>query len=135
MTIWLLKTEPDDYAYDDLVRDTRTRWTGVSNAAAQKAMRGIKKGDEAFIYHTGKEKRIAGLAEIASDPYPDPKQDDEKLVVFDLKPKAKATKEFTLADAKADERFEGFALVRQPRLSAMEVPADLAKIIRAGAGL
>jgi len=135
MSTFLLKTEPSDYSYDDLVRDRKTVWDGVANPAALKQMRAARKGDLAFIYHTGKEKRIAGLAELASDPYPDPKKKSESAVVFDLKPKKKATKDYTLADAKADERFEGFALVRQPRLSAMEVPADLAKIIRAGAGL
>jgi len=141
MTIWLLKTEPDDYAYDDLVRDTRTRWTGVSNAAAQKAMRGIKKGDEAFIYHTGKEKRIAGLATVAQGAYPDPDHPgttangDPKRVLVDLAPKKAATKDATLADIKADERFAEFALVKQSRLSAMEVPPKLATVLKKMAGL
>ncbi len=135
MTTFLLKTEPDDYSYDDLLRDGKTVWDGVSNNAALKQMREARRGDLALIYHTGSEKRIAGLAEITSDPYPDPKRDDEKLVVFDIEPKAEATKAFTLADAKADERFADFALVRQPRLSAMQVPAELARIIRRKAGL
>lgn len=141
MATFLLKTEPDTYAYEDLVRDKRTVWDGVSNPAACKAIRAARKGDEAFIYHTGKEKQIVGLAQIISDPYEDPKQPgtndrgEPKRPVFDLKPLKKAKAPLTLAEMKADEQFDGFALVRQPRLSVMEVPPTVAKAIRSRTGL
>jgi predicted RNA-binding protein with PUA-like domain len=141
MAMYLLKTEPDDYSYDDLVRDTRTHWDGVANPAAQMAMRGIKKGDEAFVYHTGKERRIAGLAKIVKGAYPDPEhpgetaKGDPKRVLVDLAPVKAATKDATLADIKADERFAEFALVKQSRLSAMEVPPKLAAALKKMAGL
>ncbi|MGP1271804.1 MAG: EVE domain-containing protein [Phycisphaerales bacterium] len=141
MATFLCKTEPDDYSYDDLVRDTRTDWTGVANPAAQKHMRSIKKGDEILIYHTGKEKRIAGLAAVVKAPYPDPQHPgttangDPKAVLFDIKPVKAATTSCTLADVKADERFADFALVTQSRLSVMPVPAKLDRILRTMAGL
>ncbi len=141
MATFLIKTEPDDYAYDDLVRDKRTAWTGVTNPAAQKHMRTIAKGDEVLIYHTGKEKRIAGLGKVVKAAYPDPDKPqtlasgEPKFVLFDITPVKKSTKDCTLADVKADARFEGFALVRESRLSVMPVPANLNKILRKMAGL
>lgn len=141
MPTWLIKSESDAYSYDDLVRDTRTDWTGVTNPAAQKHMRAISKGDEILFYHTGSEKRIAGLAKVVKAAYPDPAKPgtlasgEPKSVLFDLAPVKAATKPCTLADVKADERFEGFALVREPRLSVMPVPVNLDKILRKMAGL
>lgn len=141
MAVFLLKTEPDDYSYDDLVRDKRTHWDGVANPSAQMAMRTIKKGDEAFVYHTGKERRIAGLAKIVKGAYPDPEhpgltaKGDPKRVLVDLAPLGAATGEATLAMIKADDRFAEFALVKQSRLSAMEVPPKLAPALKKMAGL
>jgi predicted RNA-binding protein with PUA-like domain len=141
MTTWLLKTEPGDYSYGDLERDKRTRWTGVSNPAAQKAMRGMRKGDEAFIYHTGNERRIAGLARVVKGAYPDPDHPgetaagDPKRVLVDVAPSKAAAGGATLAAIKADGRFEGFALVRQPRLSVMEVPEGFVGALKEMAGV
>jgi len=122
---YLLKTEPDDYSYEDLERDGSTVWDGVRNNAALLHMRGMKKGDLAFIYHTGKVRAAVGVARLSSDPYPDPDADNPKVVVFDVEPVEKLAHPVTLADVKADPAFEGFDLVRQSRLSAMPVPADL----------
>lgn len=141
MTTWLLKSEPDVYSYDDLKRDGKTVWDGVANNTALIHLRAMRKGDEALIYHTGNEKRIAGLAKVVSGPYEDPAKPGQtkdglpKFAVVDLKP-AKAAKEaLTLADLKADKRFEGFDLVRLPRLSVMPVPEKLDALIRELAGL
>ncbi|TVQ34458.1 MAG: EVE domain-containing protein [Phycisphaeraceae bacterium] len=130
VTTYLLKTEPGDYSYDDLERDKSTVWDGVANNAALLHMRAVKKGDEAYIYHTGNERAIVGLAAITSDPYPDPNEDDEKLVVFDVRAKKRAKNPVTLADIKADNRFSDFALVKQGRLSAMPVPKKLDELLR-----
>ena len=67
MATFLLKTEPSEYSFADLQRDKSTLWTGVSNAAALIHLRSICKGDELFIYHTGDEKAIVGLARAAGD--------------------------------------------------------------------
>ena len=85
MARWLLKTEPDCYSWDDLSRDKRTVWDGVTNALALKHIRAMKKGDLALIYHTGDERSAIGIAEVVSDPYPDPKEQEDKLVVVDVK--------------------------------------------------
>ncbi|HEY2584175.1 MAG TPA: EVE domain-containing protein [Tepidisphaeraceae bacterium] len=122
MARWLLKTEPDCYAWDNLVRDKRTVWDGVSNALALKHIRTMKKGDAAIVYHTGDERAAVGIAEVASDPYPDPKEGDDKLVVIDLKPKKKLARPVTLNDMKADKAFAGWDLLRIGRLSVVPVP-------------
>jgi len=141
MTTFLLKTEPDDYSYDDLARDRKTEWDGVTAPAACKHIRSAKKGDEAFIYHTGNERCIVGLAKIVTDPYEDPKKPgttakgDTKFPIFDIKPLKRAKTQVTLAEIKADGRFDDFALTREPRLSVMPVPAELDKALRDMAGL
>ncbi len=118
---WLLKTEPSDYSYADLNRDGRTVWDGVSNNLALKHLRNIKAGDWAFLYHTGKERALVGIAEVISDPYPDPKMSDPKLVVVDVKAREALPQSVSLADVKADSEFSDFLLVRLPRLSVMPV--------------
>src|SRR5260221_11229017 len=102
MARWLLKTEPNTYAWDQLVKDKRTVWDGVANATALKHIRTMKKGDVALIYHTGDERAAIGIAEVVSNPYPDPNEGDEKLVVVDLKPKTQLKHHLTLYDIKAD---------------------------------
>jgi predicted RNA-binding protein with PUA-like domain len=129
MAYWLLKTEPDTYSFSDLARDKKTVWDGVSNALALKHIRAMKKGDLAIFYHTGDERQAVGIAEIASAPYPDPKEDDEKLVVVDLKPKKALGRPVTLGQFKSDPAFGGWELVRIPRLSVMPVPDPLWKRI------
>src|SRR4051812_36256662 len=108
MARWLLKTEPDSYAWDNLVKDKRTVWDGVTNALALKHIRSMKKGDLALVYHTGDERAAVGIAEVVTNPYPDPDQKDEKLVVVDLKPKTKLDQPVTLSNIKADPAFAGW---------------------------
>ena len=125
MAYWLLKTEPDCYSWDDLVRDGSTTWDGVSNALALKHLRAMRKGDLALIYHTGDERAAVGVAHVASAPYPDPKEDDERLVVVDLKPKAKLPRPVGLSDIKADPTFAGWEFLRIGRLSVVPVPVNM----------
>jgi len=131
----LLKTEPSEYSFDDLVREKKTVWNGITNPGALIAMRAAKKGDEAFIYHTGDERRIVGLAALTTDAYPDPDAANEKIVAFDLKPLRAARSPVSLAQIKADPRFKDFALVRQGRLSVIPVPPGMDRALRELAGL
>ena len=143
MTTYLCKTEPDDYSYADLVRDKKTIWDGVANPTACIHIRDVKKGDEILIYHTGNEKRIAGLAKAVSDPYPDPERPDlttkgdVKFPVFDIKPVKAVGKDdgATLKAIKADGRFDEFPLVTMGRLSVMPVPKKIDTALRKMAGL
>lgn len=141
MATFVLKTEPGDYAWEDLVRDKRTVWDGVTSAPARAHIRKVRKGDEAFIYHTGDERRIVGLATVVTEIYEDPAEPGNnargeiKAPVFDIKPLRPVPQPVTLAAIKADERFSDFALVRQGRLSVIETPARLDKALRAMCGL
>jgi predicted RNA-binding protein with PUA-like domain len=118
---FLFKEEPTHYAYDDLVRDGKTSWTGVKNALAQKHLRSVKKGDRIFYYHTGDEKAVVGIARAAGDAYPDPKDESGKLHAVDVVPVKKLARPVTLAEIKASAAFRDFPLVRISRLSVMPV--------------
>jgi predicted RNA-binding protein with PUA-like domain len=121
---WLLKSEPDHYAYADLERDGATIWDGVSNNAALLHLRAMQPGDLALIYHTGEERQAVGVAEVTSAPYPDPQAGDPKLVVVDVRPLRRLPRPVTLAAVKADAAFADFALVRQGRLSVVPVAPE-----------
>lgn len=124
MAYWLFKTEPGSYSYDDLEREKKTTWDGVSNALALKYLRQIRKGDQALIYHTGDVRSVIGIAEVASEPYVDPKTNDPKLVVVDLKAKKRLSRSVSLSEIKADKEFKDFLLVKMGRLSVLPVTDD-----------
>ncbi|NOT07819.1 MAG: EVE domain-containing protein [Gemmatimonadales bacterium] len=120
---WLLKTESSTYSFDDLLREGKAVWDGISAPAALIHLRAMRKSDEAMIYHSGDEKAIVGTARIVSDPYPDPKLDDPKRVVVEVAPVKRLAKPIPLSAIKADKRFASFPLVRISRLSTMPVTA------------
>ena len=134
MAGWLLKTEPSVYSYGDLERDQKTVWDGVSNNLALKHIRQVQKGDLALVYHTGEEKAIVGIAEVTSAAYADPKQNDPKLAVFELKPKRRLARAVSLAEVKANEKLKEFELVRMGRLSVMPVTDAVWNVLMRMAG-
>ena len=123
MAAWLLKTEPSDYSLDDLERDGTTRWDGVSNNAALKHIRSAKAGESAFVYHTGKERAVVGVATIAGDPYADPAAPES--AVFDVTFARRLARPVTLAEIKSDPALAEWALVRQGRLSVVPTPPEV----------
>lgn len=129
MARWLLKTEPSCYSFEDLKRDKKTTWDGISNAVALKHIRTMKKGDEALIYHTGDQRRVIGTATISSEPYPNPKEDDDRLTVVDLKAGKALDRPVSLDEFKADPAFAGWDLLRIGRLSVVPVPDKMWKRI------
>ena len=131
---WILKTDTDTYPFDQLVRERRAVWDGVTNALALKHIRSMAKGDQAFIYHSGDEKALVGLARIVSDPYPDPKAKDPKLAVVDIEAGDRLARPVTLAEVKADPAFADLGLVRMSRLSVIPVPAEQWKRLLTMAG-
>jgi len=135
MNYWLLKTEPEEYSWDMLIRDGIGHWDGVRNHMAANNLRAMKQGDRAFFYHTGEEKRIVGTAEIVKEAYPDKTDPAGKFVAVDVKPIAKAKTPVTLAEIKADKTFAEFALVKISRLSVMPVSPAHWKEICKRAGL
>lgn len=122
---YLLKTEPDSYAWDDLERDGSTVWDGVRNYTALKHIRDVREGDMGFLYHTGKERRIVGVVRVTSDAYPDPQAETEDVYVFDVEPVERLERPVTLGEIKDDPAFQEWDLVRLPRLSVMPVPPEL----------
>ena len=125
MPYWLLKTEPGCYAWDDLAREKRTMWEGITNTTALKHIRTMKKGDLALIYHTADQRAAVGVAEVVTNPYPDPNVQDERAVVVDVRPKQKLARPVTLDDIKADRAFAGWDLLRIGRLSVVPVPPQM----------
>ena len=121
MAYWLLKSEPDVYSYADLERDRQTIWDGVNNNLALKHIRTMQIGDLSLIYHTGDERRAMGIAEVITMPYVDPKLDDPKRAVVDVKAIQLLTKPVSLSEIKKDPDFEGFDLIRISRLSVVPV--------------
>jgi predicted RNA-binding protein with PUA-like domain len=132
---WILKTDADSYPFDQLERERRTVWDGVTNALALRHIRSMAPGDAALIYHSNVGKELVGLARIASAPYPDPKRQDPKLVVVDLEAERRLPKQVSLAAIKADPTFSDLGLVRMSRLSVIPVPADQWKKLLAMGGL
>lgn len=119
MNYWLVKTEPEEFSYGDLVQKGRDRWNGVRNPVAQRHIKAMKPGDPVFIYHTGKEKAIVGVAEVVSAPYPE--AEAPRFAVMDLESRYALARAVTLQELKANPVFEGWELVRLPRLSVMPV--------------
>jgi predicted RNA-binding protein with PUA-like domain len=131
---WLLKTEPAEYAFEDLVREGKTVWDGVTNPLALMHLRAIRKGDELLIYHTGTVRAIVGLARATSPPYADLAKRDPKLIVVDVAPVRELARSVPLAVIKTQRAFRTFELVRLPRLSVMPVPPAIWKAILKLAG-
>ena len=121
MSYWLLKTEPSVFSYHDLERLGRDMWDGVRNFQAAKYMRQAQPGDLSFIYHTGTQRAIVGVAQVVSYPYPDPTATSGNWVVFDVVPKYSLSRPVTLSEIKADPFFAEWELVRLSRLSVMPV--------------
>jgi predicted RNA-binding protein with PUA-like domain len=130
-TMWLLKTEPGTYSYDDLEREGRTVWDGVTNPVALKNLRAMKAGDAAFVYHTGAERAVVGRAEVVKPAYPDPR--NERLVVVELRAAGRLGQPVTLDQIKKLPLFADSPLVRQGRLSVVPLtPAQAAALERGG---
>ena len=121
---WLLKTEPSCYSFAQLQKERKAVWDDVRNPVALKNLKQMAKGDLCFIYHTGDEKAVIGIARALGAAYPDPKKDDPRFVVIDLEPVKALPQPVTLKDIKANKKFAGWELVRLPRLSVMAVSAD-----------
>jgi predicted RNA-binding protein with PUA-like domain len=126
---WIVKQEPEDFAWDTFVRDRRTAWTGVRNFQARNNLRTMRAGDAVLYYHSGEQKQIVGLARVEREAYPDPTATEGDWSAVDLvavKPLAKAV---TLATIKADKALRDMVIARNSRLSVSPVtPAEFARL-------
>ena len=128
MKYYLAKTDPDTYSIDDLEREHKTVWDGVTNPQAVKTIRGMRPGDRVFVYHSGGVSGVVGLATVRSEGRDDPK--NPKSAVVDLEYDGRIDPPVTLAEIKQSGEFDEWALVRQGRLSTMEAPAKFVTWMR-----
>jgi predicted RNA-binding protein with PUA-like domain len=128
---WLMKTEPEEFSWDDQVkRGTKGEpWTGVRNFAARKHLKAMKKGEHAFFYHTGDEKQVVGIIEIIKEAYPDKTDEKGVFVCVDTRAVEPFAKPVTLATVKADTKLKSMVLAREPRLSVQPVTDEEWKTI------
>ncbi|PIW34620.1 MAG: EVE domain-containing protein [Nitrosopumilales archaeon CG15_BIG_FIL_POST_REV_8_21_14_020_33_23] len=125
---WLAKQEPSGprgYNFEIFKKDKKTIWDGVHNNLALKHMREIKKGDLVLFYHTGDERQIVGIMEVISEPYSNPKEDNKRFIVFDVKYKKSLKRPITLDEIKKQKKFQNWELIRISRLSVMPVPKHI----------
>ena len=125
---WLAKQEPSGprgYNFETFKKDKETIWDGVHNNLALKHMREIKKGDLVLFYHTGDERQIVGIMEVISEPYSNPKEDNKRFIVFDVKYKKSLKRPITLDEIKKQKKFQNWELIRISRLSVMPVPKHI----------
>ncbi len=131
MALWLVKSEPSVYSWDQLVAEKQTCWSGVRNYAARINLNNMKKGDEVLFYHSNEGVEIVGIAKVAKEAYPDPTTDDKRWVAVDIRPVRKLKKPVPLTVLKADKRFADMDLVRLGRLSVQTVkPAEWELIMK-----
>lgn len=121
MAYWLFKSEPGSWSWDDQTKVESEGWDGVRNHQACNNMKAMKIGDLGFFYHSVNEKRIVGVVEIVKEFHPDPTDASGKFGMVAIKAVKPLISPVTLADVKADERFQDLPLVRQSRLSVVPV--------------
>jgi predicted RNA-binding protein with PUA-like domain len=117
VAIWLLKTEPKEFSFDDLVARGVEPWDGVTNPTALRNMRAAQAGETCVIYHTGDERQAVGLGTVERTAYPDPKQNNERIIVIDVRAGARLPHPVRLDQIKSDGRFADSPLVKMGRLS------------------
>ena len=126
---WMVKQEPEAYSWDDLVRDQSTEWTGVRNFQARNNLRQMKVGDRVLFYHSGEQKAVVGIAQVAKAPYPDPTADEAQWVAVDIKPVKPLREPVPLTEIRVHPKLSDILLVRQSRLSVMPVTKEEFEVI------
>ena len=120
---WLMKSEPDAYSWQQLLKDKRTHWNGVRNHQAALNLKAMKVGDLAFFYHSNEGKEVVGICRIAREAYPDPTDAAGRFVMVDVEQVQPLPTPVTLAQMKAEPKLADIGLIRQSRLSVMPVSA------------
>ncbi len=118
---WLMKTEPETYSWEDLVREGKTLWDGVRNYQARNNLKSMKEGDFVLIYHSVRQKSVVGVARVAREHFPDPTSEEPSKgwVAVEVRPVETLRREVSLEEIKSRESLEEIPLVRHTRLSVM----------------
>lgn len=132
---WLVKSEPEAYAWADLVRDRTTAWTGVRNFAARLHLNGMRRGDRVLFYESVSTKAVVGVTQVTKPAFPDPTADEPGWVAVELKAVSPLAHPVTLAQIKIEKALAGIPLLRQSRLSVMPLAAEaFERIVQLGGG-
>ncbi len=129
MRYWLVKSEPDAFSWDQQVANGVEPWTGVRNHTAKLNLKAMTKGDLAFFYHSNVGKEIVGVVEVVREAYPDPTAEKGDWVSVDMKAVSPMPEPVSLSTIKAEPALDGIPLIRQSRLSVMEISAGHWKLI------
>ena len=133
MQYWLVKQEPEAYAWNTFVGDGRTAWTGVRNFQARNNLRAMKRGDPVLYYHSVTGKAVVGIARVDREAYPDPTADEGDWACVDLVPHQPLAQSVSLEQLKTDPATQSMALIRQSRLSVTPLtPAEFDRILELG---
>lgn len=124
---WLVKQEPADYPWEQLVREGGTAWTGVRNFQARNYLRQMQPGDEVFYYHSGEARCVVGVAQVTRAAHPDPTASEGAWVCVELKPLRPLARPVTLTEMKDDKLLQTMPLIRQSRLSVCPVTEPQAR--------
>ena len=124
MNYWLIKSEPDAYSWEQLLKDKKTDWTGVRNYAARNNLRSMKKGDLALFYHSNIGLCIVGVAKVVKEHYQDPTTEETAWLSVDFAPYKTLKKPVYLADIKKDKLLQNMQLVKLSRLSVSAVTQE-----------
>ena len=114
---WLMKSEPDVYGWDDLVREGEGTWDGVRNYRARNNLAAMRVGDQAFFYHSNIGKEIVGVVTVSKEGFPDPSDTTGKWTSVRVKPVKKLARPVTLAEMRGEKKLAECELIRQSRLS------------------
>ena len=121
MHYWLVKTEPEEYSFNDLLRDKKVIWDGVRNYQARNYLRSMKKDDLVLIYHSGETKEIVGIAKISNEYYSDPIDKTNTWFVVELVPVKELKTPYSLKQIKKEKSLANLLLLKQSRLSVMPI--------------
>ena len=131
MQYWLMKSEPDVFSFDDLVKKKREHWDGVRNYTARNNMRTMKKGDLALFYHSNIDKAVVGIMQIVKEAYQDPTTNETAWVCVDVSPKKKLKHPVPLTAIKSNPKLSEMKLIKQSRLSVSDLSqAEFEEIIK-----
>jgi len=133
MDYFLVKSEPFKYSWEQFCKDGGTFWDGVRNYQARNNLKAMKNGDLVLFYHSNEGKEVVGIAKVVKEAYQDPTTADERWVAVDLVPVETLKTPVTLEAIKQDELLQDMALVRQGRLSVMQLkPEEFDRIVERG---
>lgn len=125
MAYWIMKTEPETFSFDDLVRDGKTVWDGVRSYEARNNIRKMNVDDKVFIYHSGKEKSIVGLAKVSKSAFVDPTDDTGTWSSVEIVPMGRVENHISLKELKENTLTNTIPLVKKSRLSVSEIPENV----------